>query len=205
MEVSTTTIRVLKNKTVELVWSFDWEEELRSHVWGILCGRSREPSYNFLSLRNLSSTQNLIIEVLDENWFLQDISLPEDIYEWIIQYIQDSWDILNASDCLGFIVEVLWWKKWNRMVDDGLYSYHGVEIIKEVSSLNPWDVVSMSDGTEEWWKRCGFHYALYLGQDLFLQKLGKPWVLAISNLEQMKKLYPRLTLMVKLLLKRKKK
>lgn len=197
-----TTLCVLREQNIELIWASGGIKGIRNTVYEVLVGRTRDVHKSLYSLKKLSSTQNLTIEVLEDGWILQDIALPEWIYEWIIRYLQNSNNILNNTDCLGFIVEVLWWRRWDRMVDDGLFSYHGVELIYNIQSLSPGDVISMSDGTEEWWRNCRFHYALYLGRDLFLQKLGKPWVLAISNFEQMKKLYPELRLTVKLLLKR---
>jgi hypothetical protein len=44
---------------------------------------------------------------MNEDGTIHDLELPEDISIGITNYFQNSKDIPNTSDCLGFIVEIL--------------------------------------------------------------------------------------------------
>ena len=205
MGIRTTTLHIKPQLTQQVIKSSGISDSITKEVCMVLVWRNRNPHTNLCKISNLSSSDNLVIEVEDSStWSVKSLYLWEELHTWINRYFQNNKNAWIQSDCLWFIAEVLWWNQWSRCVDDGEYTYEGGDFISTINTLSPGEIISLSDWTQEGWDNGKYHYALYLGYNLFLSKLGKPWVFAVTNFEQLKDLYPRLVYIVKLLLKRKK-
>jgi hypothetical protein len=153
--------------------------------------------------QNLTNTENISIEVQAPEWKVELLELPEYIIQWITRYLQNSPKLSEATDCLGFIVEILWGKRGDRFLDDGDFSHHWETRFRSLQELIPGDIVFLRDSDEESFHKWNYHYALYIGKGLFLSKFFLHWPLVVQTFEQLREMNSTLDIIVKVLLKKK--
>ncbi len=200
-QVITTTLRITP-ETHPISFRHTWTTH-RITVHSILVWRwdvRRLPMDRF---QNLSNTENISVEILTHECRIELIELPEYIAQWIIWYLQNSPKLSEATDCRGFIVEILGWKRGDRFLDDGDFFYDWVTQIHSLWELTSWDIICFCDGNEESFSKWKYHYALYLGKGLVLSKFCLNWPLIVQTLEQLKEMNPHLNLIMKATLRKK--
>ena len=137
-------------------------------TYGILIWRNFPPHRDINYIWDLSTIDNLMIQLEWLNWEKTDVELPEDVYWGLISYFQNK-DRLE-SDCLSFIIQVLGGDKKSRSINDSNFEYRWWVLLHSVKTLNPWDVILLHTWTEEWLDAWEYHVALYLWDSIFLSK-----------------------------------
>lgn len=193
----TTVISIDTWESVNLVSSLSWKN---IQVYEILLGRSRKPGVSLFRVKNLTWIHNIVFEIQMDGQ-TRDIVVEEDIMDGICRYFR--WNPEQDDDCLWFIAQILGWKKWSRYVDEGIFSYIGLDDY-DAKNMQSWDVIFMvsSDplrSPESWY----YHYALYLGEGLYLSKLWFWWRVVITTFEQLQNCNDELDSIFKLQLKKK--
>ena len=201
MKMQNTTLHINTDPTT--IYSGTIDLDTSNTVYSILIWRNRVPHADFSDFKNLTATDNLVIEYQDTDGNIRDIQLPEPIHNWLIQYLQNSPDIHKSTDCLWFLVEILWWKRGDRFLDDGKFEYLWEKIYTSLSQLKSGDILVFCDGTQEWWEQGKYHYAMYLWNELFISKGWFGWMIFVASIDQIKSLNPEYTYIVQPLLQEK--
>ncbi len=200
-EIITTTLRIVPQARTISFWNTETTHKTTVH--NILVWRGDVRLFSMDRFQNLSNTKNISVEIETPEWKIETIELSEHIVQWIIWYLQNSPKLSEATDCLGFIVEILGWKRGERFLDDGDFSYHWVTQFHSSSEPTSWDIILFCDGDEESFSKWNYHYTLYLGKGLFLSKLFLNWPIIAQTFEQLKEMNQSLNLIMKMTLRKK--
>ena len=197
MKIQNTTLRINTDPTT--IYSGTVDLDTANTVYSILIWRNRVPHADFSDFKNLTATDNLIIEYQDTDGNIRDIQLPETIHNGLIQYFQNSPDIHSSTDCFGFLVEIFWWKRGNRLLGDGKFEYLWEKIYSSVSQLQSGDILVFRDVTKEWLEQGNYHCAMYIWNELFISKGWFGWIIFVADIDQLKTLNPEYRCIVQLL------
>jgi hypothetical protein len=200
MEIQATTLHITRNLS-SVIWYIN-NNPIARDIFSILVWRKYEPSTRLGDINNITSINALSIQIQDKSGICTNVSLPERVHTWLIRYFQNSPGLPTDVDCLWWIVEILGWDRGDRFVDDGGFEYLWFSEIDSISSLIVWDVICMCNDVE-WFNMWKYHYALYIGNDVFLSKLGFDWPIVATSISQLMDIYPEYNFLVKLLLQEK--
>ncbi|MBP9757179.1 MAG: hypothetical protein KBD06_01105 [Candidatus Pacebacteria bacterium] len=141
---------------------------------------------SFYSLKDLSRTQSLEVVMNTENG-TKTIELPDGMLDRIAEYLRsDALDIKNDFDCGAFAHFVNNVPHVVEKFDTALWSVYS---LKNETVLHPGDTVITVDGDGKTVVRGQDikHFAIYLGDGLYISKFGTVGPLIVTTLEEMKK------------------
>jgi len=150
-------------------------------------GRSKiNKPYNYYCLSNLSRTDSIQVLMRNDQG-LKNIHLPEQMLSNIARFIrEDSKPREERFDCASFV----------HFVNDVPYQFGNCQaknwnmrLLSDENNLKPGDTIAIAkiDNPNNFSDEDITHFAIYLGDSLYLSKFGSKGKLIVANLEEMKK------------------
>ena len=144
--------------------------------------------FSFFKMHNLSNTQKLEI-LMKKDGKLHTVALPTTTLERIAEYLRksssESWPDIDCSGFAHFANGIPWkagvfdLNRWN------------MTILDEETMLRPGDTVCITQSSPSAAHRMGniVHFAIFLGEGLYLSKFGMHGPLIVTTLEEMERGY----------------
>lgn len=136
--------------------------------------------FSYYKLRDLSNTKRLRI-LLRESDEEREVMLPEEMLVRMTQYLQRENSLQSPFDCASFAHYANGIPYVFSHFDP---SFWNVEAFAE-SSMKPGDTVAIHNGGDR--LEDITHFAIYLGDGLYISKFGTAGRLIVSNIDEMKK------------------
>lgn len=141
--------------------------------------------FSYYRLSNLSRTDNIQV-LMRTGSGLKNISLPEKMLSNIAKYIQGEHNRKEDTDCAYFVHYAkgipykfghFKTKSWN------------INLLSNEDALNPGDIIiiAQTENPVQFTNHDITHFAIYLGDSLYLSQGGKNQKLIVASVEEMKK------------------
>ncbi|KKR69735.1 MAG: hypothetical protein UU12_C0038G0012, partial [Candidatus Woesebacteria bacterium GW2011_GWA2_40_7b] len=144
----------------------------------ILRGDSNRGGYDYYKLKDLSQTRAISI-TLREKDEEKDVELPEDMLQNMANYLANKNNITGHFDCASFAhaANGIQYESPNYNPSNWIQSEFD-------GNINPGETVIIEDKDKP---NMFNHFAIYLGDDLYISKFGGAGPLIVSDLDAMKK------------------
>lgn len=163
------------------------DSQQRFEVKLLNLGRSQiDKPYSYYRLSNLSRTDSVQV-LMRTDQGLKNIHLPEQMLSNIARFIrEDSKPREERFDCGSFA----------HFINDIPYQFSNyraeswdMRLLNDENNLKPGDTIALTktDNPNDFSDGDITHFAIYLGDSLYLSKFGSKGKLIVANLEEMKK------------------
>lgn len=150
----------------------------------ISIGRRYFTSQSYYNLKNLSKTERVEVLIRDSNEIYR-ADLPEKMLDRLADFIREKENIQECFDCSSFVYGL---NDIPNLSEEPISDKWRVQRIAGESQLIPGDsVMILGDKTEK-----GFeveHFAIYIGEGLYLSKFGDEGPMIAATREEMQNFY----------------
>lgn len=135
--------------------------------------------YDYYRLKDLSNTKFLSVFLREQDQ-TKEVALPEVMLERMAYYMANKAKMKGPFDCVSFAHMI------NGIpYEFGKYNSANWEMTPFNGYLNVGDTISICNSDSE--SRRDNHFAIYVGDGLYLSKFGGPGPLIVTDLTEMKK------------------